>query len=68
MIHLNEQVKLAERETKQLIVKSSGRHSYLEETMKSTQHVFYASASLTSQVYCHKHYISMYLGENKAKL
>ena len=68
MIHLSEQVKLAELETKQVIVKSHGQHTYLEETMKSTPHVFYANTSLSSQVLCRKHYISMSLGENKAKL
>ena len=50
------------------MVKSHGQHTYLEETMKSTQHVFYVNASLSSQVLCHKHYISMYLGECPAKL
>ena len=65
MIHLSEQVKLAELETQQVIVKSHGQHTYLEETMKSTQHVFYANSS---QVLCRKHCISMSLGEYKAKL
>ena len=71
MIHLSEQVKLAELETYQpyqVIVKSHEQHTYLEETMKSTQHVFYAKTSLSSQVLCRKHYIFMSLGENKAKL
>ena len=68
MIHLSEQVKLAELETEQVIVKSHGQHTYLEETMKSTQHVFYANASLSSQVLCRKHYISMSLSEYKAKI
>ena len=68
MILLSEQVKLAELETEQVIVKSHGQHTYLEETMKPTQHVFYANASLSSQVLCRKHYISMSYGEYKAKL
>ena len=68
MIHLSEQVTLAELETEQVIVKSHGQHTYLGETMKPTQHVFNAKASLSSQVLCRKHYISMSLGEYKAKL
>ena len=68
MMHLSEQVKLAELETLQVIVKSHGQHTYLEETMKSTQHVFYAKTSLSSQVLCRKNYSSMSLGEYKAKL
>ena len=51
MMHLSEQVQLAELETYQVIIKSHGQHTYLEETMKSTQHVFYAKTSLSSQVY-----------------
>ena len=31
---------------------SNGQHTYLEETMKSTQHVFYANASLKYQTLC----------------
>ena len=68
MIHLSEQAKLAELEIQQVIVKSHGQHTYLEDTMKSTQNVFYANASLSSQVLCRKHYIFMSLGEYKAKL
>ena len=66
MIHLSQQVKLAELETSQVIVKSHGQHTYLEKTMKSTQHVFYANPSLSYQVFGHKHYISMSSGEYKA--
>ena len=51
-----------------LIVKSYGQHIYLEEAMKSSQPEFYANASLSSQILCPKHYISMYLGEYPAKL
>ena len=68
MIHLSKQVKLAELDTLQVIIKSHGQHTYLEEMLKSTQHVFYAYASLSSQVLCQKHIISMYLGEYRAKL
>ena len=50
MIHLSEHVKLAERDTQQVIVKSYGQHTYLEEAMKSSQLEFYANASLLSQV------------------
>ena len=53
--------------TQQLIVKSYGQHTYIE-AMKSSQPEFYANASLSSQVLCLKHYISMYLGEYPAKL
>ena len=67
MIHLSEQIKLAELETFQVVVKSHGQHTYLEKTMKSTQHVFYAKASLSSQVLCRKHYISMSFDKYKAK-
>ena len=63
MIHLSEHVKL-----QQVIVKSYGQHTYLEEAMKSSQPEFYANASLSSQVLCSKHYISMYLGEYPVKL
>ena len=49
MIHLSEEVKLAELETEQVIVKSHGQHTYLEETMKTTQYVFYANTS--SKIY-----------------
>ena len=68
IIHLSEHVKLAELDTQQVIVKSYGQHSYLEEAMKSSQTRFYANASLLSQDLCPKHYISMYLGEYPAKL
>ena len=68
MIHLSEYAKLAELETQQVIVKSYGQHTYLEEVMKSSQPAFYANATLSSQVLCPKHYISMYLGEYPAKL
>ena len=50
------------------MVKSYGHHTYLEEAMKSSQPEFYASASLSSQVLCPKHDISVYLGEYLAKL
>ena len=65
---LGEHVKLAELDTQQVIVKSYGQHTYLEEAMKSFQPEFYANASLSSQVLCTKHYISMFLGEHSAKL
>ena len=68
MIHLTEYVKLAELETQQVIAKSYGQHTYLEEVMKSSQPGFYAKATLSSQVLYPKHYISMYLGEYPAKL
>ena len=54
--------------TQQVIVKSYGQHTYLEEAMKSSQPEFYANVSLSPQVLCPKHYISMYLGEYPAKL
>ena len=53
-------------DTQQVIVKSYGQHTYLEETKKSSQPEFYANASLPSQVLFPKHYIFMYLGENPA--
>ena len=56
-------VKLAELDTQQVIVKSYGQHTYLEEKMKYSQPKFYANATLSSQVLCPKHNISMYLGE-----
>ena len=68
MTHLSEYVKLAELETQQVVVKSYGQHTYLEEMMKSSQPEFHANATLSSQVLCPKHYISMYLGECLAKL
>ena len=67
MIHLSENVKLAELDTQQVIVKSYGQHTYLEET-KSFHPEFYANESLSSQVLCPKHYISMYLSLYPAKL
>ena len=51
-----------------VIVKSYRQHTYLEEAMKSSQPEFYANASLSSQVVCTKHYISMFLGVYPAKL
>ena len=54
--------------TQQVIVKSYGQYTYLEEAMKSSQPEFYANASFSSQVLCPKHCISMYLGEYPAKL
>ena len=42
MIHLSVHVKLAELDTQQVIVKSYGQHTYLEEAMKSSQSEFYA--------------------------
>ena len=72
IIHLSKHVKLAELlqvvVIEQVIVKSYGQHTYLEEAMKSSQPEFYANASLLSQILCPKHYISMYLGEYPAKL
>ena len=62
MIHLSEYGKLAELETQQVIVKSYGQHTYLEDMMKSSQPEFYANTTLSPQVLCPKHYISMYLG------
>ena len=52
----------------QVMVKSYGHHTYLEEAMISSQPEFYANASFSSQVFCPKHDISMYLGEYPAKL
>ena len=68
MTHLSEYVRLADLETQQVIVKSYGQHTYLEEAMKSSQPEFYANATLSSQVLCPKHYIFMHLGEYRAKL
>ena len=68
MIHLSEYVKLAELKTQQVIVKSYGQHTYLEEVMKSFQPEFYANATLSSQFLWPKRYISKYLGEYPAKL
>ena len=59
MIHLSEYVKLAELKTQQVIVKSYGQHTYLEEVMKSSQPEFYANTTLSSPVLCPQHYISM---------
>ena len=67
MIHLSEYVKLAELVTQQVIVKRYGQHTYLEEAMKYSQPEFNANISLSSQVLCPKHYISMCLGEYRAK-
>ena len=50
MIHLSEYVTLADFETQQVIVKSYGQHTYLEEVMKSSHPEFYANATLSSQV------------------
>ena len=68
MIHLSAQVKLVDLEALQVIVKSNGQHSSLDETMKSSHPEFYAIASLSSQVLCRKHNIYMYLGEYSTKL
>ena len=68
MIHLSEHVKLDEVDTQQVIVKSYGQHTDLEEAMKSSQPEFYANASNSSPVLCPKHYISTNLGEYPAKL
>ena len=69
MIHLSEHdVKMTELDTQQVIVKSYGQHTNLEEAMKSSQPEFYVNASLLSQVLFPKHYIFMYLGEYLAKL
>ena len=51
MIHLSAQVELVELETLQVIVKSNWQHTSLGETMKCSQPEFYATASLSSQVY-----------------
>ena len=67
MIYLSEQVELSALKIWQVIVKSYGQHIYLEEKMKSSQPHFYANLSLSPQVLCHKHYISVYLGEYLAK-
>ena len=67
MIYLSEYVKLAELEAQQVLVKSYGQHIYLEEVMKSSQPEFYANSTLSSQVLCPKHYISMYLSEYPAE-
>ena len=40
MIHLSEHVTLAVLDTQQVIIKSYGQHTYLEEAMKSTQPEF----------------------------
>ena len=68
MIHPSEHVKLAELNTQQVIVKSCGQRTYLEEAVKSFHPEFHANESLSSQVLCPKHYISMYLGVYPAKL
>ena len=67
MIHLSDQVKLSALEIQQVIVKSYAQHTYLEEKMKSSQPQFYAKLSISYQVLCCKHCISMYLGEYLAK-
>ena len=64
MIHLSAQVELVELKTLQVIVKSNGQYTSLDES----QSEFYANASLSSQVLCRKHYINMYLGEYSTKL
>ena len=63
MIHFSEHVNLVELKTLQVIVGSYGQNAYSEETMKSSQPKFCANISLSSTVLCHKHNISMYLGE-----
>ena len=50
------------------MVKSYVHHTYLEEAMKYSQPEFYANPSLSSQILCPKHDISMYVGEYPAKL
>ena len=63
VIHLSEQVQLAEGNCQKLWT------AYLlRSRMKSSQPEFYAKASLLSQVVCLKHYIFIYLGESPAKL
>ena len=52
MLNLSKHVKLAELDTQQVIVKSYGQYTYLEEAIKSSQPDFYAKASLLSQVLC----------------
>ena len=68
MVHLSEQVHLADLETLQVIVKSIWQHTSLDETIKLSQPEFYANTSLSSQVLCCKHNIYMYLGEYSTKL
>ena len=68
MIHFVEHVKLVALETSLVIVGSYGQNAYLEETMKSSQPLFHATASLSSNVLCGKHNIFMYLCEYLAKL
>ena len=58
---------LSALEILQVIVKSYGQHTYLEEKMKFSKPQFYANLSLSSQVLCRKLYISVYLGEYLAK-
>ena len=61
MIHLSEQAKLIELETEQVlscvrqlqvIVKSHGQHTYLQETRNSSKPELYANAPLSFQVLC----------------
>ena len=68
MIHLSEQVHLADLEPLQVIDKSNWQHTSLDETIKLSQPAFYANTSLSSQVLCRKHNIYMYLGEYSMKL
>ena len=68
MIHLSEQVHLADFETLQVIVKSNWQHTSLDELIKLSQPEFYANTSLSSQVWCRKHNIYMYLGEYPTKV
>ena len=57
-------ITLSAQETLQVIVKSNWQHTSLDATMKSSQPEFYANASLSSQVSCHKHNIYMYIYMN----
>ena len=67
MIHLSEQFDLSALGIYQVIAKSYERHTYLEEKTKSSHPQFYANLSLSPQVLCPKHYISVYLGEYLVK-
>ena len=42
-------VNMAKLDKQQVIVKSYGQHTYLEEAIQSSQPEFYANASLSSQ-------------------
>ena len=52
----------------QVIDKRYGQHTYLPKTMKYSRPKFYTNATLSTQVLCSKHYISMYCDEYLTKL